>query len=366
MNLRIPGPTPCPPEVLDAMSRPMINHRGREFADLIQRVTERLKTCFQTSNDLLLLPSSGTGGMEAAVVNTLSPGDCVVSASIGVFGDRFAGIAEAYGAKVVRVGYELGKAADPAALSQVLADHPEAKAVLLTHNETSTGVTNDLKSLAQVCREHGKLTLVDAVSSLGSIPLAVDEWGLDVVVTASQKGWMAPPGVAMVSMSQRAWQAHAEARMPRFYFDLARARDSLKNGQTPWTPVVSVLFALDVALDAMLAEGMDNVFARHQRVGQMTRDGVRDLGLELFADPAYASNTVTCVKAPQGVEVRQLLRLLIDEYNVELAGGQGPLAGKTFRIGHLGWVDEADIQGTLDALKAALPRVGYSPTRASA
>jgi len=223
-ELRIPGPTPCPPEVLEAMARQMINHRGEEFAKILNGITNKLRQLFQTKNDVLLLTGSGTGGLEAAIVNTLSPGDKVLSVSIGVFGDRFATIARQFGAEVTSYSVEWGKAAEPDAIRQALKDEPEIRAVLVTHNETSTGVTNDLASISSVVKEFDKLLLVDAISSLGSIDLPVDEWHCDVVVTGSQKGWMVPPGLAMVSVSQEAWQAHANARMPRFYWDFAQAR----------------------------------------------------------------------------------------------------------------------------------------------
>src|SRR3990172_12352257 len=225
LNLRIPGPTPVPADILEAVGRPMINHRGREFAALIQRVGERLKDFYQTSQDVMMLTASGTGGLEAAVVSTLSPGDKVLAVSIGAFGDRFAAIAETYGAHVTPLSYEWGQPARPEDVRAALREDPEIKAVLVTHNETSTGVTNPLEEIAGVVLEAGALLLVDAISSLGAIPLAMDDWSLDVVVTGSQKGWMVPPGLAFVAMSERAWRAYESASMPRFYFDLAKARD---------------------------------------------------------------------------------------------------------------------------------------------
>ncbi|MBI1885621.1 MAG: alanine--glyoxylate aminotransferase family protein [Chloroflexi bacterium] len=360
LNLRIPGPTPCPPEVLEAVAQPMINHRGRQFAALIQRVSERLKHFYQTKSDVFILTTSGTGGLEAAVVNTLSPGDRVLSVSIGAFGDRFAAIAESFGADVVALNYEWGKAADPDEVAKALSSDPSIKAVLVTHNETSTGVTNPLAEIARVVREREKLLLVDAISSLGSIPLYTDEWGLDVVVSGSQKGWMVPPGLAFVSMSERGWQAYESATMPRYYFDLARHRDSLSKGQTPWTPALSMFFGLDVALERLAEEGLESIFARHARLGRLTREGVRALGLTLFADERFASDTVTAVRLPEGVEDKVLRNLLEDDHGVVLAGGQGKLAGRIFRIGHLGLVSEEEIRQTLSALEVALPRAGYT------
>lgn len=359
VNLRIPGPTPVPPEVLEAVAWPMIDHRGREFARLIGRATQHLRQFYRTQGDVLILTASGTGGLEAAIVNTLSPGDKVLAVSVGAFGDRFAAIAQAYRAEVVRLSYEWGHAADPDDVGKALRGHPDIKAVLVTHNETSTGVTNPLADIAAAAREFEVLLLVDAVSSLGAIPLETDGWGLDVVVTASQKGWMVPPGLAFVSMSERAWRAYELARMPRFYFDLGRHRDTLMKGQTPWTPALSILFGMEVALERMAQEGLPAIFQRHAHIAQMARDGVKALGLELLADERFASPTVTAVKVPDGVEEKALRRLVEDEYQVVLAGGQGQLAGKIFRIGHLGWVSEADIQHALEALEGALPRLGF-------
>jgi len=360
-NLRTPGPTPVPDDIVAAMSEPMINHRGPEFFDLITEATEKLKQVFMTRNDLYILTASGTGALEAAIVNTLSPGDKVLGVSAGSFGDRFCDAAEAYGAEVQRLTFEWGEPVDPQAVRQALRDNPEIKAVLITHNETSTGVTHDLQSIARVVKdEFGKLILVDAVSSLGCIPLPVDGWQCDVVGTASQKGFMIPPGLAFVSFGEAGWQAQKTARMPRFYFDLAEAQKYLERGQTPWTPNVSALYGLRYALDKMLDEELENVFARHASVGQFTRDGVRNLGLELLCtDETRASDTVTAIKMPQGVNGSKLMELMRTEENVVLAGGQGKLTGKIFRIGHLGYVSPGDIEEVLEALKRVLPRVGF-------
>jgi aspartate aminotransferase-like enzyme len=249
MNLRIPGPTPVPPAVLEASARQMIDHRGPEFAALLERVTARLKAIFLTEGDVLLLTASGTGGMEAAIVNTLSPGDEVLAITVGAFGDRFAEIAEAYGLTVHRLAFEWGTAVDPERVRQALEEHPGTKAVLVTHNESSTGVTNDVQAVAALAREHDALTLVDSVSGAGALELPVDAWGLDVVVTASQKAWMAQPGLAMVTVSARAWDAYQRAKLPRFYWDFGQALRYLKRGQTPATPAVSVLYALDASLE---------------------------------------------------------------------------------------------------------------------
>ena len=358
--LRIPGPTPCPEEVLQALARQMINHRGDEFKEILYRVTERLKEFFQTKNEVLLLTSSGTGGLEAAVVNTLSPGQKVLGVCGGVFGERFADIAEKFGAEVKRLNFPWGQPVDPQAVAQALDAEPDIEGVLVTHNETSTGITNDLASIAQVVKERGRLLLVDAISSLGCIDLQTDAWGCDVVVTASQKGWMVPPGLAFVSVSQQAWEAHRKSRMPRFYWDFSQAKKYFEIGQTPWTPAISVFYALDASLELMAQEGLTNIFARHARVGQRTRDGIKSLGLSLFAQESHASNTVTAVKLPPGIDGAKLLRKMRQEQGIVLAGGQRELSGKIFRIGHLGWVTEQDIEVVLEKLKLVLAELGFT------
>ena len=367
MNLRIPGPIPVPEEILEAMARPMINHRGPEFKEMLYRVTDRLTQVFDTKSDVYILTSSGTGAMEAAVVNTLSPGDKVLCATVGAFGDRFGQIARTFGADVTLLSFPLGTAVDPQALRQALNSEPSIKAVLVTHNETSTGVTNDLEAIAGVVKgEFDKLLLVDAISSVGSVPLHTDGWRCDVVASASQKGWMLPPGLAFISFSQQAWQAQSVASMPRTYFDLAEYRRYYELGQPPYTPALSVMYALDLALARLLDEGMARVFERHSEMAQMTRDGVKALGLSLFPEERVASNTVTAVDVPEGVDADRLLAVLRDEHNVVLAGGQESLKGKIFRIGHMGDTATAEIRGVLDALAAALPKAGSVASGADA
>jgi len=358
-QLRIPGPTPCPDEVLQAMTKQMINHRGPEFGQIVNDVTDGLKQVFQTKNDVFLLTGSGTGGLEAAVVNTLSPGDKVLSVAVGVFGERFAAIAQQFGAEVVPLNFEWGKAADTDAVRRALEANPEVKAVLVTHNETSTGVTNDLGQISAVAKQFDKLLLVDAISSLSSIDLPVDEWHCDVVVTGSQKGWMVPPGLAMVSVSEDAWRAHAGAKMPRFYWDFTRAKSSLEKGQTPWTPGMTAIFALATALKMMLAEGLPGIFARHAKIAKMARDGVKSLGLPLFADEKYASNTVTAVAGANGLDIKKMAQIMREEHQIILGGGQQSLGGKIFRIGHMGWVTESDIELVISTLRTVLPQAGF-------
>ncbi len=359
MNLRIPGPTPMPPEVQEAAGRPMIGHRSPEFMAILKEVMDGLRWAFQTQNEVLVLTASGTGGLEAAICNLISPGDRVLAAVAGVFGERFATIAETYGAQVTRVTSEFGQPLNVAGIAEALEAPQPYHALLVTYNETSTGVLNDLASIAQIVRDlpeaRRPLLLVDAISALGAADLPTDAWGCDVVISGSQKAWGAPPGLAFVSVSERAWEAMERARSPRFYFDLRRARASAEKGQTPWTPAVGIVFALQASLRLMRAEGLPAIFARHQRVAQFTREGLRRLGLELLVtDERYASPAVTAVRAPAGVDPDQLRVRLREEFQIELAGGQGPLKGKIFRIGHLGFVQEADIQPVLDALAQCL------------
>src|SRR6478672_6080374 len=294
-NLRIPGPTGLPPSVREAGARQMINHRGPEFAAMLDRILTGMRPYFGTTSDIAIVSAAGTGGLEAAVVNTVSPGDRVLAVSIGSFGDRFAKIARTYGADVTKIDVEWGQAADPATLRAELERDSRYQAVLLTHNETSTSVMNPIPELAAVVRELAPdaLILVDSVSALGAVPFEMDAWGADVVVTGSQKAWMAAPGLAMIAASERGWAATETARMPRFYLDMRAHRESAAAGQTPFTPAIAVVFQVDEGLRLMHEEGKDRVFARHEACAAASRAGLEALGFELFADPSFASKTVT-------------------------------------------------------------------------
>ena len=361
MNLRTPGPIPIPDEILQASAKQMINHRGPEFQDLVNNITQGLKQVYRTKNDVLTLTGSGTGSMEAAIVNTLSPGDTVLSVSIGVFGDRFAQIAEAYGAKVEKLTFPWGTAIDPNVLKETLDKMPNVKAVLVTHNETSTGVTNDLESVGKVIKDADKLLIVDAISSLSSLPFYTDDWGCDVVAAGSQKGWMVAPGLSFLSMSERAWSAFKESRMPKFYWDVGKAKSYLDRGQTPWTPAIAIMYGLEVSLKMLIDEGLDNVYDRHKAMGDKVREGVNNIGLELFAAESCASNTVTLVHIPDGIEAKELLGSLRTDYDVVIAGGQGSLDGKIMRIGHMGYVPDKDLTEALGSLKSGLDKAGFQP-----
>jgi aspartate aminotransferase-like enzyme len=367
-NLRIPGPTPIPPQVAAALSRPMINHRGPEFAAIMQRVHGRLQQFFQTANPVLGFPSSGTGAMEASIVNLFSPGDAVLAVTIGVFGNRLAQIAENFGLDVTRVEFAWGQAADPAEVAARLDAAPNARGVLLTHNETSKGVTNDLRAMAVAIRARRPdiLIAVDAVSSLSCVDVRMDEWDLDVVFTGSQKGWMVPPGLAMIGVGARAWAATETARLPRAYWDFRTARRSMEKWQTPYTPPVNIYQGLDVALEMMLQEGREAILARHHALGELTRRRAQELGLVLFADPAHASDTVTAIRVPEGLDGKALTRALREREGVVIAGGQERLEGQIVRVGHMGYAHEPDIAAAMDALGRQLEALGYRPAAATA
>lgn len=360
-NLRIPGPTPVPTEILQEFTNPVINHRGPEFAAILKRVTTRLQYFFQTESPVLTYAASGTGGQESAIVNLFSPGDHVLAISIGNFGDRFASIAGIYGLQVTRIAFEWGQAADLNVVEEHLKSAAPFKGVLMTHNETSTGVTNDVQQLASLVRRYNPnaLILVDAVSSLGCVPLEMDPWDLDVVFTGSQKGWMVPPGLMMIAASPRAWEANKSATLPRFYFGWENTRKNLEKWQHPVTPPVSLFYGLDLALEKMLDEGRDNIFERHRSIGEYVRWRAKDMGLKLLADHEHASDTVTAIYVPEGIDSKKLLSQLRTEDGVVLGGGQGILEGKVFRVGHLGYFEEADLVEAMDKLEHRLHAPGF-------
>ena len=357
-QLRIPGPTPLPERVVRSMNRPMIDHRGPE---ILAEVTAGAKRVFRTKNDLLLLTSSGTGGLESAVANLVSPGDEVVVALCGNFGERFAALAAAYGADVVRLEFEWGQPVEPDDLAVVLERHPKARVLLLTHNETSTGLTNPLRELARAGRNAERIVVVDGVSSISSIDIETDAWGIDVAVSGSQKGWMAPPGLALVSVSERAWGQQAKSRSPRFYFDWKEAKTWADKGMTPFTPAVPVAFALQEGLRMLEEEGLDNVHERHARLARATQAGLQALGFHLFARDGYRSNTVTSAVPPAGLDVAALRKLLDTRYGVVIAGGQGKMTGKMVRVGHLGAVAEGDVVQVIWAIEQALEELDIAP-----
>jgi aspartate aminotransferase-like enzyme len=360
-NLRIPGPTPLPDEVLDAQSGPMIDHRGTEFAEMLRAISSGIGRLIGTSGDVLLLTGSGTGAMEAAVVNTLSPGERVLVVTIGGFGDRFAAIAQAFGADVELMEVPWGEAADPADLAEHLAGNPPYAAVLVTHNETSTGVTNPIRELSTAIRSApgDPLVIVDGISGLGAMPFEMDAWGVDLVVSASQKAWMGSPGIGIAAVGERAWAAVERARMPRFYWDFREARSFAEKGQTPWTPAVSVLFGLRVGVDRLIAEGPERTWARHEAIARGAQAGMEAAGLRLVAPIGHRSPTVTAAWLPEGLEwgpfnARMRAKGLV------IAGGQGKWTGKILRFGHMGHVEWPDIGSALRVLAETLTEFGRS------
>lgn len=355
-NLRTPGPTPLPPVVREALARDMIAHRGPEFASILRDCRNGLQWAFQTEHDVIILTTSGTGGLESLVANTLSPGQRLLVASMGYFGERMARIARAFGVEVVQLDFEPGTAVDPQVVYDRLAHESDIDTVFVTHNETSTGVLNPLPEIARAVRQirPEALLLVDGISSIGSVAVEPEAWGCDVIVAGSQKGWMIPPGLAFVSISPRAWDRQAHARLPKFYFDWRQASRAAEEGGTPWTPALSLFFGLQAALRLMRDEGLEQVFARHRRVAQFTREGLADLDLRLVADPRFASPTVTTAYVPDGIDSRGLLQRLEERHGVVLAGGQGRLEGRIIRIGHLGWVNQDELGAVLRALQVEL------------
>jgi len=357
--LMIPGPTPIPPQVQAAMTQPMINHRGEAFFTLFEEVSENLKKIFRTEQPVYVFPGSGSGGWETALVNTLNPGDKVLSVIIGDFGERWYKVAKSLGFEPERMEFEAGQAADPQRIAARLAEDTqrEIKAVLIQHNETSTGVTNDVKAIADVVREHGALLMVDSVSGLGALPLEFDAWGLDVVLTGAQKALMCPPGLSIIAFSERARALAEKNTAPRFFWDLKAAHKSYLNKQTPYTPAITMFYALQAALRMIMAEGIENAWARHRLMGEMCRAGVKAIGLELLAqDESRASNSVTAVKAPFGPS--QFRKIAKNQFGVQLAGGQGKLKDSIFRIGHMGYATPNDVIQALATIEMSLAIMG--------
>lgn len=361
MRLMLPGPTPIPPTVVQALGRPMINHRGPEFGAMYRDCIDGIRWLYQTTGDVFLMgASSGTGGLEAAVSNVLSAGDEVLAIVAGEFGARFADMAERFGGVVTRISLEYGQAMAPERLEAALAERPY-KILLITHNETSTAVMQPLEALAHAARRARPdiLILVDAVSSLGVVPLPVDAWDLDIVVTGSQKAFMIPPGLGMVSVSARAWKAHEVATAPRYYFDFTQHKQFDAKNQTPWTPALPQIYGLHEALRIMRGEGLEALFARHETMTRMLRAGLAALGLRpVVTDEAIASRSVTAVYPPDGVDADALRKAVQDQFGLVLAGGQGKMAGKIFRVGHLGFYQPLDMLTVLAALEVVCCRLG--------
>jgi aspartate aminotransferase-like enzyme len=366
-----PGPTPIPPEVLLAQAGPLVYHRGPGFGSMLREVTERLRVLYRTQGDVVILTASGTGGLESAIANCFSPGDEVLIPLAGFFAERFAKIAKAYGLNVRTVDYEWGRTVKAADVATALAEHP-TKAVLLTHSETSTGVVHDIEPIARVAKDAGALVLVDAVSSLGAVPFDMDGWGIDVAVSGSQKALSGSPGLAFVAISDAAWKVQRSATNPRFYFDWATYKTyyELPDPENPWTPAISVVQGLHKALELYFRDGPEAAYARHALLSRAIKEGVRALGLDLFGEDLERAWTVTAIRAPEGPEGQMdadtICARIRADHAVVLAPGQGPLKGKVFRIGHLGYYDRLDMIRGLAALEMTLDALGYPTKRGAA
>jgi len=356
--LLTPGPTPVPPEVLAELARPVIHHRERDYREIYERCLARLSEVYRTEHEVLMFTTSGTGAFESAVANLTSPGDRQLVLSAGNFGERWAGMVKAFGADLVHTKLEWGDTPEPEDLSSALQEAGDVSVVYLTHSETSTGVVCDVQALTAVAKEAGALVVVDAVSSLGAVPLEPDAWGIDVVVSGSQKALMCPPGVAFASVSPAAFEASARSTAPRYVMDWERTRKAQAKLDAPFTPAISIVRALDVALGLLLEEGLEAAFDRHARLGRACREGAKAMGLELFSPDEERSAVVTAIRPPDGIDATVVVAGLRDRFGITIANGQGDLKGKIFRIGHIGWFDVFDITTALAAVELVLADAG--------
>lgn len=356
--LLTPGPTPLPPLVCQAMARPIIHHRTPQFQAVLKEASAGLKYVFQTKNDVFILASSGTGAMEAAVVNLLSAGDAALTIQGGKFGERWTEICRKYGINAEILDVEWGKAVEPQEIKKRLSANPKIKAVFTTLCETSTGVVNDIEAIGKAAKDTDAVLVVDAISGLGAIDLKTDAWSCDVVVSGSQKGLMLPPGLGFISVSPKAWKLIEAAKSPKYYFDLKVAKKALDKTDTPFTPAITLIIALNEALKMIREDGLDKVFSRHKKLADATRAAVKALGLELFA-PTASSDVVTAVKVPAGIDGEKLVETMRDTYGVTIAGGQAELKGKVFRIAHMGYIEEFDIIAGVSCLEKVLAQMGY-------
>jgi serine---pyruvate transaminase len=357
--LLTPGPTPLPPEVCESLSRPIIHHRTPQFQAILKEAHEGLKYVFQTANEVFILASSGTGGLESAVINFLSPGDSVISVDAGKFGERWAEICQAYGVNCEVIKVEWGRAVDPKIIEDKLkAGKGKIKAVFTTLCETSTGVATDIKAIGEIVKATDAILVVDAVSGLGAIDLKTDAWNCDVVVSGSQKGLMLPPGLGFISVGPKAWKLAESSKCPKYYFDLKAAKKAYASTDTPWTPAIGLIIALNEAIKMMKAEGLEKIFSWHNKMAEAVRTAVKALGLELFAPNAY-SDVVTAVKVPAGIDGEKLVKTMRDTYGVTIAGGQSEMKGKIFRFAHMGYIGEFDIITGISCLEKVLSQMGY-------
>jgi aspartate aminotransferase-like enzyme len=359
--LMTPGPTPVPAEVLLTQAAPIIHHRTPDFSAAFAEAIKGLKYVFQTEeSDALLFASSGTGAMESAIANCFCAGDSVIVARNGKFGDRMKQISEVYGLNVIDLAYEWTQVVDPADIATALEENPGVRGVIVTHSETSSGVLNDVKTIGAIVAEHPECVfIVDSITGIGAVECKTDEWHLDVVMTGSQKGLMLPPGLAALTVSPKAWRAYERSTLPKYYFDWMKYKKNIEKDTTPFTPAVSLVLGLNVALEMIRTEGLENTIARHTRLAEATRRGCEALGLTLFAPPEGRGSAVTPVWVPEGVDGKAIVKIMKDRYGVTIAGGQDAYAGRIFRVGHLGYFGEFDIITTLAALEMTLAGLGY-------
>ena len=356
--LLTPGPTPVPPEALLAMAKPMIHHRTPQFQQILKEAEEGLKYVFQTKGEVLIFASSGTGAMEGAVCNQLSPGDRAITVQGGKFGERWTELCQAYGVEAIVCDVEWGKAVDPKEIEKLLSKHKDVKAVYTTLCETSTGVVTDIKAIAEVTKKTDAVLVVDAISGLGAVECRTDEWGIDVVVAGSQKGLMIPPGLAFATVSQKAWKLVEQSKCPKYYFDFKEAKKALEKTDTPYTPALTLVIGLNEALKIMKQETLEKIMARHKKMAKAIREAAVALGLELYSKTA-SSDAVTAVKVPQGIDGEKLVKTMRDEYGVGIAGGQADLKGKVFRIASMGYMNQFDVIVSISCLEIVLSKMGY-------
>ncbi len=356
LTLMIPGPTPVPEKVLRALGKHPIGHRSKEFQAIVSHTSEQLKWLHQTNEDVLTITGSGTAAMEAGIINTLSHGDKVLCGDNGKFGERWVKVAKAFGLEVEVIKAKWGKPLDPEKFQKALVEDKNKKiqAVILTHSETSTGVINDLQTISKYVQAHGKaITITDCVTSMGACNVPMDQWGLDVVASGSQKGYMIPPGLSFLAMSKRAWEAQKRSNLPKFYLDLNAYQKAAYKNSNPFTPAVNLYFALEAALNMLQEEGLESIYKRHYRHQKATQAGMKAMGLSLFAEEGYGSPAITAV-APENIDAEELRKAVKEKFDILLAGGQDHLKGKVFRIGHLGFISDRDVLTAVASIESTL------------
>ena len=359
LTLMIPGPTPVPEKVLKALGKHPIGHRSPEFQEIVKSTTKLLKWLHQTNDDVLTITGSGTAAMEAGIINTLSKGDKVICGENGKFGERWVKVAKAYGLNVISVKATWGEPLDPESFKKILSNDSEIRAVIITHSETSTGVINDLETISKLVRTHeNAIMIADCVTSIGACNVPMDDWGIDVIASGSQKGYMMPPGLSFVAMSQKAWKANKRSDLPKFYLDLLPYKKATDKDSNPYTPGVNLYFALEESLKIMKEEGLDSIYNRHHKHMKATQEAIKAIGFNLFAKEGYGSPAITSVIPKNDLNVEEIRKYMKNQFDILIAGGQDHLKGKIFRIGHLGFINDRDIITAIAALEASLDHIG--------